>query len=78
MARKKMLPPKVKLTVTLEPAVVEAIGLLRDKLEFQAHGGNKSLLALHGPLRYTQSAVVQMGILALCTEHKIVVQWKKR
>lgn len=80
MARtKSSRAPKVKLTITLEPAVIKALGSLRTKLEAQAYGNvaKKDLQALHGPLRHTQSSVVEMAILALCAKYGVVIKWVK-
>jgi hypothetical protein len=70
--------PKNKITVTLEPEVIEALGPLQAELESQAHGvlGKGDVQALHGPVRYSRSSVVQAAILALCARLGVGVDWR--
>lgn len=71
---------KRKVTVTLEPEVVEALDPLRVSLESQAHGAlaQDSLRALHGPVRYSRSAVIQLAILSLCAKQAVQVNWRRK
>lgn len=61
---------KVKRTITLDAAVDEALPALQKRLEEELYpyGGNEDLRALHGPVKYNASSVVQMAITKLMTE----------
>jgi len=78
MPRQKNTKQKMRITVTVDPEVIEALGPLQAKLEAQAYGAltgrEKSLV---GPSRYSRSSVVQMAILALCAKMDIPVRWQR-
>ncbi len=76
MPRTKRRVPKVKLTITIEPAVVKALGPLQTRLEELAHGGNADLQVLYGPQRYSRSTAVQLAILTLCKKHGVEIPWE--
>lgn len=61
---------KVKRTVTLDAAVDEALPALQKRLEEELYpyGGNEDLRALHGPVKYNASSVIQMAVTKLMHE----------
>jgi len=69
---------KRKITITLEPEVIEVLAPLQASLEEQAHGAvaANDVRALYGPVRYSRSSVVQMAILALCASQAVPVNWR--
>jgi len=78
MARPRSEKPKKKVTITLEPEVVEALGPLQAKMEADAYGAlaGADLETYYGPVRYTRSTVVQMAILLMCQKHDVKVRWE--
>lgn len=72
-----MAKNKVKLSITIEPEVAAALGPLQAELESQAYGvlARDDIRALHGPVRYSRSSVIQMAIMALCKQNDVEIRW---
>jgi hypothetical protein len=58
---------RTKVTITLEPEVVEALPKLQAKMEADAYG----------PVRYNRSTVIQMAILLMCQKHGVEIPWER-
>ena len=61
---------KVQRTITLDAAVDEALPALQKRLEDELYpyGGNEDLRALHGPVKYNASSIIQMAVTKLMHE----------
>lgn len=74
-----MAKNKVKISITLEREVANALRPLQTELEAQAYGilARDDLRALYGPVRYSRSTVVQMAIMAFCKQNSVEIHWPK-
>jgi len=63
---------KNKITITISQEALSALDKLRGKLQKEnyPYGPSKKLEALHGPLRYNRSTVIEMAIRKFIQDHR--------